>query len=210
MSRLFYPILIAAHCMMCILVSSCSKNEEEPGEYDNWQARNQAYVDSIANLAKQGIDGWKRTLIFYYQQEYADANPGENNIYVYTKKLADGTGTVSPLYSDSVRVFYRGRFIPSKSYHEGYVFGQSFTEPDLNSINESTAVPTLLSVSGNVPGFCQALQEMVEGDAIRMVVPYLLGYGAPSTNSAIPDYSALIFDVKLVKLYKHGESVTWR
>lgn len=198
--------------MICVLCAiSCSKNEEEAGEYDSWQVRNQAYVDSIASLAKQGTDGWTRTLVYYYQQEYADNNPDENNIYVYMKTLQAGTGTVKPLFSDSVRVHYRGRFIPSKSYHDGYVFGQSFTESDILSINDATAVPTLLPVSGeNVAGFCQALQEMVEGDVVRIVIPYLVGYGAPSSRSTIPDYSALTFDVKLAKLYKRGENLTWR
>lgn len=209
MSKILHSILIAACCIMGFSVTSCSKDEEEAGEYDNWQARNQAYVDSIANLAKQGIDGWSRALVFYYQQEYAD-NSGDNNLYVYIKRLEEGTGTVKPIYSDSVRVQYRGRLIPSKSYKEGYVFGQSFTESDLTAINEATAVPTLLAVDENVPGFCQGLCEMKEGESVRMVIPYYVGYGAPSANSAIPDYSTLIFDVKLVKLYKRGESVTWR
>ena len=198
------------HCALCIAIVSCSKDEEEAGEYDNWQARNQAYVDSIANLAKQGLNGWTRALVYYYSQSYADIHPNDNNIYVYTQTLTPGAGTVRPIYSDTVRVQYRGRLIPSKSYPYGNIFGQSFWEDKIEDINEATAVPTLLAVDENVPGFCQALQNMVVGDIVHMVIPYAVGYGSNSSVSSIPNYSTLIFDVKLVKLYKRGEDKTWR
>jgi len=189
---------------------SCSKDESEAGEYDNWQARNQAYVDSIARLAKEGKDNWHRTLVYHVTKEYADAHPNDNNVYVYIQNLIKGTGSKTPLFSDSVRVFYRGRLIPSKSYPDGRMFGQSFTEKSIYAIDERTSVPTLLAVKENVPGFCQALQEMVEGDIVHMVIPWSMGYGATSTNSSIPDYSALVFDVQLVKVYERGENKTWR
>ena len=195
---------------LCMASVSCSKNEEEAGEYDNWQARNQAYVDSIANLAKQGLNGWTRARVYYYSQPYADSHPDNNNIYVYMQKISSGGGIVCPIYSDTVRVQYRGRLIPSKSYPYGNVFGQSFWEDKIEEIHENTAVPTLLAVEENVPGFCQALQNMYEGDVYHIVIPYAVGYGSNSTVSSIPNYSTLIFDTKLVKLYKRGENKTWR
>ena len=196
-------------CLLCVLCVSCKESQAE-GEYDNWQERNQQYVDSIANLARQGIDGWTRTLGYYYQQAYADGNPADNNIYVYTKKIEEGTGTVNPVFTDSVRVHYRGRLIPSKSYPEGYVFGQSYTTA---TINTATAVPTIFALSQNVVGFCTALQDMVEGDAVHMVIPYPLGYGTSANSSGnIPAYSTLIFDTKLVKIYQYGidYNTEWR
>jgi len=132
-------------------------------------------------------------------------------MYVYMKELKKGTGTVKPIYTDTVRVQYRGNLIPSKSYPAGRMFGQSFTEASIFNINEATAVPTLLAVGGNnVAGFTQALQQMTEEGVYHIVIPYLLGYGASSSNSSIPDYSTLIFDVKLEKLYVKGEDTTWR
>ena len=200
-------ILLGLLCTLC--ATSCDESKAE-GEYDNWQARNQAYVDSIAYMAKQDIGGWKRTLAYYYQQAYADANPGDNNIYVYTQKLEDGGGTLSPLFTDSVRVHYRGRLIPSSNHPEGYVFGQTYST---DTINSATAVPSIMSPSQNVVGFATALQDMVEGDAVHMVIPYTLGYGG-STNSSnnIPAYSTLIFDMKLVKVYrlKVDNNTGWR
>ena len=200
---------LCALCLLCVLCVSCKESKAE-GEYDNWQERNQHYVDSIATLARQGTDGWTRTLAYYYQQAYAEANPYDNNIYVYTKKLESGTGTLKPVFTDSVRVHYRGRLIPSVSYPEGYVFGQSYTT---STVNTATAVPTIFALSQNVAGFCTALQDMVEGDAVHIVIPYPLGDG-PTTNSSgnIPAYSTLIFDAKLVKVYRYkiDKDTGWR
>ena len=197
-------------CCLSLFCHSCSKDEKEAGEYDNWLARNNAYVDSIANLAAQGKDNWSRSLVYYVPQGYADANPNDKNLYVYIQKVSAGSGTVNPLYSDSVRVHYRGRLIPSKSYPLGRVFGQSFTETTIQDIDEKTEVPALLAVNENVPGFCQALLGMVEGQIVRLVIPYPMGYGASSSNSSVPDNSTLIFDVKLVKVYYRGEKTDWR
>jgi len=168
-------------------------------------------VDSIALLAESGTDGWTRSLVYFFQPSYAAVDADSNNMYVYIKELTKGTGTVKPLYTDTVRLQYRGNLIPSKSYPNGYMFGQSFTEATIYDINEATSVPTLMAVGGNnVAGFCQALQQMTEKGVYHIVIPYLLGYGASSSNSAIPNYSTLIFDVELVKLYEKGEDTTWR
>ncbi len=200
---------LCAFCLLCLLGATSCKESEAAGEYDNWQARNQAYVDSIASLARQGIGGWTRTLAYNYQQEYADAT-GDNNVYVYMQKIESGTGTLHPVFTDSVRVHYRGRLIPSASYPSGYVFGQSYTT---DTIHAATAVPTIFSLSENVVGFCTALQEMVEGDVVHMVIPYGLGYGSTTNSSSnIPAYSTLIFDAKLIKIYRYkiDNNTGWR
>ena len=201
--------LFCAFCFLCTFCVSCKESKAE-SEYDNWLARNQVYVDSIASLAKQGVGGWTRTLAYYYQQPYADANPYDNNIYVYTQKLKSGTGTQKPVFTDSVRVHYRGRLIPSANHPQGYVFGQTYTT---DTINSATAVPSIMALSQNVAGFCTALQDMVEGDEVHMVIPFLLGYGSSTNSTAnIPAYSTLIFDTKLVKVYrfKIDNNTGWR
>ena len=197
-------------CLFGALCATSCKESVAEGEYHNWQERNQHYVDSIASLAKQGVDGWTRLLGYYYQQAYADANPADNNIYVYVQKKANGTGTLKPIYTDSVRLHYRGRLIPSANHPEGYVFNQTYTSEEIQT---TTAVPALLAVSQNIIGMCTVLQEMVEGDEVHMVVPYAIGYGS-STNSTgqIPGYSALIFDAKLIKVYRYkvDTNTIWR
>lgn len=189
------------------VLASCSENEEA-GEYDNWQTRNQHYVDSIANLAKNGTDGWSKMLGYRLvsSEEQPDLN---NNHYIYVQKKNHGTGIQSPEYNDSVRVHYFGRLIPSSSYPNGYNFGKSYSS---NTFNEATDVPALMTVNANVDGFSTALMHMVEGDDWTVVIPYYLGYGTDSYASAkIPGYSTLIFNVKLARIYKYkiDTDTTW-
>ncbi len=189
------------------VLASCSENEEA-GEYDNWQTRNQHYVDSIANLAKNGTDGWSKMLGYRLvsSEEQPDLN---NNHYIYVQKKNHGTGTQSPEYNDSVRVHYFGRLIPSSSYPNGYNFGKSYSS---STFNEATDVPALMAVNANVDGFSTALMHMVEGGDWTVVIPYYLGYGTDSYASAkIPGYSTLIFNVKLARIYKYkiDTDTTW-
>ena len=48
-----------------------------------------------------------------------------------------------------------------------------------------------------------AVQYMKEGDIWRMYIPYKLGYGSPS-QTYIPAYSPLIFDVNLISFRASG------
>ena len=204
MKRLFYILPILA---TLLFLMSCSENEEA-GEYDNWQARNQQYVDSIAQLANSGRNGWSKMVAFNLVDSVESLNPN-NNHYIYIQKLEQGTGETRPLYTDSVRVHYMGRLIPSPSYPQGHIFGKSYSTYEFN---EATDVPALMAVNENIIGFSTALMHMVEGDRWKIVIPYYLGYGElTSTITGIPGYSALTFDVKLARIYKYkgSDNSTW-
>lgn len=190
-----------------ILFSSCSESEET-GEYDNWRERNQQYVDSIARLADSGSNGWSKMAAFNLVDSVESINPN-NNRYIYIQKLEQGTGSMRPLYTDSVRVHYMGRLIPSVSYPQGHIFGKSYST---YVFNEETDVPALMAVNENIIGFSTAIMHMVEGDRWKIVIPYYLGYGeSNSASTGIPGYSALTFDVKLARIYKYkgGANSTW-
>lgn len=188
-------------CALCfsLLGTSCSE-KSEASEYDNWQSRNAAYIDSVATAARLNADGsWTMYRAFNLGDSlYMN---GDNNHYVYVQKLEHGTGTYSPQYNDSIRVHYSGRLIPSSTYPTGYNFGKSYTDDVLDL---QTDVPSLMCVNQNVIGFATAVMNMVEGDRWRIVVPYYLGYGKTNYTSAnIPGYSTLIFDVRLARIYRY-------
>lgn len=186
---------------------SCQENEEV-GEYDNWQARNQHYVDSIAYLADTGTDGWSKIVAFNLVDEVESLNPN-NNHYIYIQKIENGTGTRQPEFNDSIRVHYLARLIPSASYPQGYIYNKTYST---YTFNEATDVPTLMGLNQNMVGFVTAAMHMVEGDRWKIVVPHILAYGPEGFPAAnIPGYSALIFDAKLARIYKYkiDTDTTW-
>lgn len=193
---LYILSLLALPLALC----SCSETEEA-GEHDNWKERNQHYVDSIAGLANAGRDGWTK-FVAYNLNDSVEASHPNNNHYIYVQKLESGTGTLKPLFNDSVRVHYMGRLIPTNDYPQGYIFDKSYTS---YTLNEATDVPAAFGVKSVVPGFTTALLHMVEGDNWKVVIPHYLGYGedGSQSDSKLEGYSALIFDIKLSCIYRH-------
>lgn len=187
--------------LFATLFCFCSCSEiEEAGEYDNWEERNQHFVDSIASLANANKDGWTK-IVAYNLNDSVEAIKHDNNHYVYVKKIENGTGETTPMYNDSVRVHYQGRLIPSSTHPIGYVFDKSYAS---STLYEPTDVPAIMGVKSTVVGFSTALQHMVEGDSWRIVIPYYLGYGeAGDSRASIPGYSTLIFDIKMARIYRY-------
>ena len=184
-------------------VTSCSESDEIDAndEYANWQSRNDAFFASLEDSLSRGGIAWKKIKTFTKDPSTA----GVNTDYIYAKVLETGDGTTSPLYSDSVRVSYRGRLIPSVTYPEGYVFDQTY----VGNFNIRTT-GVLDGVAGDFKeGFSTALQAMHKGDRWRVYVPYELGYGSQS-QTGIPAYSVLVFDVALIDFISgSGAFVPW-
>ena len=191
--RIFTLSLLACLCIF----ASC-EDTVEPGDYDNWQERNQLYIDSIAALARAEGSTWK----MFPATGLDNTVDWPNEYYVFCQVLQAGDGTEHPDYTDTVLVNYSGRLIPTKTYPKGFVFDASYSgelEPEFD-------VPVELPLAGTVPGFYTALQQMVagktlfSGDIWRVYIPSNLGYGA-TAKSGIPAYSTLIFDINLVSFY---------
>lgn len=174
-------------------LTSCEESVEV-GEFDNWQQRNTLFIDSIAQVARENaFDDWKIILA----EGLDDSKQWGNEYYVYCQVLEDGYGTAHPLFTDSVLVNYSGRLMPSATYPAGYRFDSSYS----GDFNPSFNVPVGMTLSGTVPGFYTAVQNMVDGDTWKVYIPYQLGYGERAT-SGIPAYSTLIFDINLVSFYR--------
>jgi len=181
-------ILFTLHCSLFAV--SCSEDEGEPAEFDNWQYRNDAAVVEWA------ANGSYRKIRTYTQDEATD---GANSDFIYVEVLETGAGKASPLQTDTARVAYRGRLIPSKTYAEGYVFDESY----LGDFNWKT-IGTVSGASW-IEGFQTALLNMHVGDRWRVYIPYSLAYGSASTTTR-PAYSNLIFDIALVDFWHPGET----
>ena len=176
------------------LFVSCEETAEID-EYANWQERNEAFIDSIANIAEANADGrWLKILSFKLSETDINGYPAEydNDNYIYCHIEAEGTGTQHPLYTDLVSVNYRGRLIPSISYPEGKIFDESYK----GAFNPALAVPRNFSMGDLITGWTTALMHMVKGDRWIVYIPAKLGYNTTEKDN-IPAYSTLIFDMNL-------------
>lgn len=97
--------------------------------------------------------------------------------------LKDGVGKKAGP-ADSVKVHYEGKLI------DGTVFDSSIKRGE----------PIVLMTNQVIAGWTEALQLMKEGSKFRLYIPYHLGYGEQGAGQAIPPFSALIFDVELIKV----------
>ena len=179
------------------LFASCEETAEVD-EYANWEERKIEFIDSIAKVAQANADGnWMRVLSFKLTDKDMEGNVVEHDVddYVYCHIETKGTGTVHPLFTDTVSVNYRGRLIPTLSFPEGKIFDQSYK----GALNPEVNVPSNFNVNGVVIGWSSVLQQMVTGDTWRVYIPASLGYGSKKQTD-IPAHSALIFDINLVKI----------
>lgn len=187
---------------LCALIglfslASCGETGAE-NDYVNWQERNTHYIDSIATVAKANLGSevgkWK--IIKSYTSTTPDAITGYGNTseYVYAQIKEIGTGTESPLFTDSVGVNYRGWNIIHK------IFDQSYKGPFDSAIDQ----PSGFYLKSLVNGWTTALQQMHTGDRWLLYIPNELGYKSSNTSTIIPSYSTLIFDVHLSYIYRVG------
>lgn len=196
--------------MSAFLLASCSETEDESGaEFDNWQAKNeQAFLDTLAYARQhEGSGEWKviRNWSLQNQTPNEDGNGNpltpvyDDTDNLVVRVIEAGTGSGLPMFTDSVRVSYCGRILPSSSYPEGYVFDTTFNTP----YDKKTALTANMLISQRTDGFATAMLNMHIGDHWMLYVPHQLGYGAQDqTSSGIPAYSMLRFEVVLDAYYR--------
>jgi FKBP-type peptidyl-prolyl cis-trans isomerase FklB len=189
-------------CLSLLGFSSCSENLDEDNEYENWQAKNAVFFASLEDSLAAKPNEWKKLKNWSLREDTITASTD----YIYAHVIPSGleTGeTTSPYYTDSVRVMYQGRLIPSPSYSEGYVFDSGSVYGKFTPVTGSTVK---FLVSGLTDGFATALQHMHRGDYWRIYVPSELGYGVYGTTG-VPGYSVLVFDLMLVDFSPAGETM---
>ena len=183
-------------CLLTVVpLISCEEDDDDDedtsAEYENWQQRNDEMLELWA--ADPELQKYKN----YALNESATAG---NSDCIYVKVLEKGKGTETPMLTDTVRIAFRGRLIPTKTYPEGYVFDQSY----LNDFSWKTAYPK--TDCGWITGLQSALLQMHVGDRWLIYIPYNLAYGSSSGSTTIPAYSNLIFDVALFDFWHPEDS----
>lgn len=96
--------------------------------------------------------------------------------------LKQGTGTVSPKATDTVKVHYHGTLLNGTVFDSSVQRGEPISFP-LNRV---------------IPGWTEGLQLMKVGDKFKFEIPANLAYGDQSPSPAIPPNSTLVFEVELL------------
>lgn len=211
-----------------VFFASCGETEEDESEYANWQERNETYFNHVYNQAKSASGNttngvWRIYKKWSLNDEIA-LNPED---HIVVQVLEEGTGSGCPMYSDSVRVHFKGHLMPTASYSGGLTIGTSYA----GTFHHETASPRLFAVSSTYTpdGLATALQQMHIGDRWRIYVPYQLGWGVVShsvvststvstaasewvsSGISVPAYSTLVYDIELVSYYRTGASIpAWK
>ena len=97
--------------------------------------------------------------------------------------LNEGDGK-QPSAKDTVRCHYHGTLT------DGTVFDSSVHRGE----------PAEFPLNQVIAGWTEGVQLMKEGAKYRFYIPYNLAYGERGAGAQIPPYSALIFDVELLKV----------
>lgn len=196
---------------------SCAEDTAVEDPYANWNDRNVRYLDSIADVARANeipelneVEKWV-IKCNYKISNGSSLNPGlggssvstnpfetppsvNDSVYMKVLEVGKGSNRISPLYTDTVSVYYRGELI------NGTVFDQNYS----GDLDTEVHVPTHFALQadqtdGLIVGWITALQYMKEGDRVELYIPSALGYGTQS-QSSIPANSVLKFDLKLEKV----------
>lgn len=188
MNTKFYllPLLLLA-----VLFASCEETKEV-SKFENWRARNEAFMDSLQNVYDTKPDhGGLKVLVPMVDLD----------VKIFYKELIAKESGASPLFTESASVYYQGF----------YIFGERFdgnftgTEPNLDF-----DVPATFSVQSfynsplgkAVPGWADILQAMKVGERWKTYIPWQVAYGSGGSSSpgTIPGYSTLIFDIQLLSI----------
>lgn len=208
-------VLLLVGCGLA--VTACSSEETIDPVYENWAARNMAAFSDTLRVARTAIaqaktqygDAWAEHTPWRVFGNYTLGTGGKPTakdslvVRVVSSQLsaAEALKAPRPLYTDTVRVAYMGRLMPTSADPTGKVFdfsGPSRLESDV--FNTALGTDAQFAVSNVVVGFSTALQQMHVGDRWRIFIPAKSGYGNAAQTS-IPAGSMLIFDLQLQQFW---------
>lgn len=189
-------ILLFAFFAIVAGFSSCLKSEEPFEQYRNWYIQNENY---FTKLQKSGS----------YESDSIPLNEGGG--VILKKVLKEGTGTETPYFNSTVKVFYTGKRLKdgSDATEDMITFDTTFKITNVPGSNPPVALddeglkeynnPATFAVNSLIKGWTYALQQMVVGEKAEIVIPWILAYGVQGQGS-IPPFSTLIFEIELVEI----------
>lgn len=188
--------------LAALLFASCEE-VQEASKYDNWQARNEAFIDSIAReTGGLIIDSEEKAAAVEVGRLFAIATTAgtmSGDQYVYCKKITANPEGRRPLYTETVSAYYYGTLITGDKFDGNFTGYSAVDRQELNAEDKKPTefdAPSEFSVSGVIAGWTAALQLMKTGERWMLYIPYQSGYGTSGSGSIL-GYSALTFDLIL-------------
>lgn len=162
--NLILPAFAAA-----IALSSCESDEvKDWNDYADWREANDAWLHDIIASGK-------------YQKYVPEWNEDLSVIMRFLNDRSATEGNLTPLYTSSVKVKYKGWLYDGTPFDSSYVYTDSC----------ATLLPSSL-----IDGWVIALANMRVGDKVELIVPYDAAYGTASYGAVNP-YSNLRFELEL-------------
>ena len=177
MKKFFYTVIMAI--MAITMLDSCLGNTISD-EYKGWRESNEAWYE------QQAASGQYTKLI-------APWDPSAQVLMRWHNDTMLTRGNLKPLITSTVDVKYRLRL------YDGVRADSSYTS---SSATRSDSIYRAM-VNQNVEGWMIALTHMHVGDSCTVIIPYQQGYGSNKKSDVLVPYSNLIFDLKLVDIYKY-------
>ena len=174
MKKIFYTVIMSIVCLT-MLDSCMGKNVYD--EYKDWRETNEEWYENQSNSGK-------------YTKVIAPWDPSAQVLMLWHNDTMLTKDNLKPLISSTVDVKYR------LTLYDGTPADSSYTSTSTDSIYRSV-------VSDNVEGWMIALTRMHVGDSCTVIVPYQQGYGSSSISDLIVPFSSLVFNMKLVDIYKY-------
>lgn len=175
MKKFFYTVILAI-VAVTMLDSCLGKNVYD--EYKDWREKNDAWYQ------QQSISGQYTTTI-------APWDPSAQVLIHWHNDTMITRNNLKPLITSTVDV----------KYHLKRYDGEPVDSSYLNSSPADSIYRSI--ISSNVEGWMIALTRMHVGDSCTVIVPYQQGYGSAKMSDLLLPFSNLIFDIKLVDIYKY-------
>ena len=175
MKKFLYSVIMAV--VAVTMFDSCLGKSVED-EYKDWRKTNEEWYQ------RQAASGEYTKLIAPWDSS-AQALIRWHNDTMLTR------ANLKPLITSTVDVKYRLRLLNDSIVDSSY----DMVSP-ADSIYRSV-------VNENVEGWMIALTRMHVGDSCTVIVPYQQGYGTVKRSDLLLPFSTLVFDMKLVDIYKY-------
>ena len=167
--------LILALTAITTLNSCLGKSVED--EYKDWRQSNEEWYQ---RQASSGL----------YTQLIAPWDPSAQVLIRWHNDTMLTRNNLKPLITSTCDVKYK------LSRYDGVPVDSSYTSSSSDSIYRTR-------VNANVEGWMIALTRMHVGDSCTVIIPYPQGYGSSKKSDELLPYSNLVFDMKLVDIYKY-------